>query len=102
MQLIPCLGCLPSRTGLLSTVPPEISAKVPSRKKSSVILSEGEWEMCLAEGCCRDRAADRLCLERLESVSVISGKSDEVLRLRSDSPVEESKTFRLAPLRMTD
>ena len=74
--------------------------------KNSVILSEGEREMCLAEGFCRagvegprlpergvsctrcraTRATDRLCLERLESVSVIPGESHEVLRLRSGSP----------------
>ena len=52
--------------------------------------------------CRRDRAATRLFVERAESASGISGENNEVLRLRSDSPVKESKTFRLAPLRMTD
>jgi hypothetical protein len=41
-------------------------------------------------------------LERTESVSVIFGESNEVLRLRSGSHAWGSKIFRLAPLRMTD
>jgi hypothetical protein len=52
--------------------------------------------------CCRERAAGRLGMERANSASVIPCENHEVLRLRSDSRVDRSKTFRLAPLRMTE
>ena len=46
-------------------------------------------------------AARRLGLEKLGNDSGIFGKSDRVLRLRSDQPPRVNKTVCLASLRMT-
>ena len=50
----------------------------------------------------REGAADRLCLERTESVSVIPVRATRSFDCARVHPLRENKTFRLAPLRMTD
>jgi hypothetical protein len=101
----------------------EISAKVPRRKKlrhperrraedvsgwkdsvepESKDLRGLDAEVHLtASGHCQS-ASGRLGMERAKFVSVIPGKNNEVLRLRSGPPAEASKAFRRAPLRMTE
>jgi hypothetical protein len=59
-------------------------------------------EMHPTASCRREKTVGRLGTKRAKSVSIIPGKTHEVLRLRSGRRVERSKAFRLAPLRMTD
>jgi hypothetical protein len=68
-----------------------------SKDLGCINIGRGCRRKCRGEG-----TVEWLCRKRVKSVAIMSGKCDEVLRLRSGRHLREGTIVCLAPLRMTE